>query len=926
MSRRFFASDRAVLAANAVIVSMAVCIAAVVLTVSPSHAQQPTSTQECDAAADVKILMLFDTSGSLRWTDPDERRMDGGIAALDDLRRLAAHYAGTTIVVAVDSFAGGYDEGQWLVVDSEPGSRMNAALRARVRDVATRDSGALTDYREAINGADRRMAAWSDSSCRLVFWFTDGAHDSVRRTEGVLTPAESEQIDALCAPGSAGDRLNRSGVEVHAVHLAPSPGDELPETLRRLYGQSDLLCGQRLDGDIVAVQDTAKLVRKVSGIVEDSLFEAIEQPGETYACTADSQQAGSDRSVCEYEFTIASDTQAFSMFIELKDLEDPNDIEVLMRQPGIDHEMPIGFVYNDPEPKRHPPTNLLTRSPTTNWRQIMAHKAFTSSWGPDQAERRDHWHGEWTVVFRGSESALARVTPPRVTLEGTPQLLANLNGNSIAGEVLIDEIQGDPEFLQSFRGQVKLSVESETNVDGFTVGSQDGYFVSEEDGLRWSVQRITDALLSVPGMADHLKSSDGEVRVKARLVQDLEWDDLRQGWEFPKSVRTVSVNIDRVAWAEDAQRHPSISGVSAASPVSETGEFNVEAVPGSMPGALTLNEVTAMSADDENITVELSDSWYCDVPTDQPADCPPIVVDVHSDTDDVADFEFLFVAELHDSDSLIEQAERQGLGEEARGAYEPVNRTASAEATEINVVDSDERRLIFVTLLLIIAATAAALRLNSAWRGRRWAPLMNLYAVSIPVLHKDGEVVRLDGSSLTSSKEDEKSVALKLTQHISRGEAGQVRLRTDWRKPLSGGAPVITASAMNSECWSKQGKRKDKGIVGNTLRDGWAYQRQGDEDFLVVWDLPSDGYQAVKSAAEEAADVLNKDPDFLADAGTQTDTANADADGEPELSNDPLVQMNDMSLAAEPFNDPFAQMSKAPVDDPLEQSPNDPFN
>lgn len=75
MSRRGKCLTASVLAAL-------VLASALAVTSAPRHAQaQAQVTAACDATDAVRLLMLFDISGSLKETDPNARRRDGGLAA-----------------------------------------------------------------------------------------------------------------------------------------------------------------------------------------------------------------------------------------------------------------------------------------------------------------------------------------------------------------------------------------------------------------------------------------------------------------------------------------------------------------------------------------------------------------------------------------------------------------------------------------------------------------------------------------------------------------------------------------------------------------------------------------------------------------------------------------------------------------------------
>jgi len=207
---------------------------------------------QCVAAnRDLKVLFLVDESGSLRDTDPQNKRVDAIKAALSGLGFLQLGSDGgpdgpVQIDVSVAGFSVGYDEviGWQSLVNGDVSS-----LQQQSEVFADRNTGLDTDYLAALQGAQRSIAAHASQtgssdaskSCTAIFWFTDGEYDIENRNASTLnqyghtkdyapdinlsdpdsaTRLEDRGRQLLCEPLGILDQIRSSGLHVIVFSLS----------------------------------------------------------------------------------------------------------------------------------------------------------------------------------------------------------------------------------------------------------------------------------------------------------------------------------------------------------------------------------------------------------------------------------------------------------------------------------------------------------------------------------------------------------------------------------------------------------------------------------------------------------------------------------------------------------------------------------
>jgi von Willebrand factor type A domain len=182
-------------------------------------------------AKQVAVVLLIDESGSLKRTDPRNRRVVAVKSALDSLAGLAEREIGGSrpvVNVSMATFASDY---QTLVPWTRLGYSNLPALSTSAESLAQRNRGVDTDYAAALLGAQRALAEHQGVACRAVMWFTDGKYDIDARRNGQL-PTKSYAPNArttaelvtagqqlICQPKGLADQLRTQHIATIALAL-----------------------------------------------------------------------------------------------------------------------------------------------------------------------------------------------------------------------------------------------------------------------------------------------------------------------------------------------------------------------------------------------------------------------------------------------------------------------------------------------------------------------------------------------------------------------------------------------------------------------------------------------------------------------------------------------------------------------------------
>ena len=488
-------------------------------TVPPAADERPQAPAQCDPLG-VGVLMLYDTSSSLRRSDPQGQRKRGGRAALGDLQRIASEFDTTAVDVAVSGFASSYDAGTWQRLGNDDTSLIPADLADRFDTIASDDDGGFTDYRAALAGAAETFSAVPLAHCKRLIWFTDGVHDTERGSGSSLTGIESAEVDAMCAVGGANAELRRLGAQTTVVLLS-NGADGVPEPMLRLFGRSPTRdCPVPLQGEIAEAVDVSDLAGLLRSNVEDSTWEGIEAPPETVLCTA-ARTAGT----CTFAFEVPQDAPAFDIYVNLKHLDNPDVVTITAIPPSGKTVDPFEFGETR---EMHPGTGLLAWAATGRWRHISGHIAAADTAGETSDSGTPDWAGTWKLVFEGPDSDSVRVTPPRVVTHAVPDVTAAVSADG-------DTVTGTAGAVPNAEAAVVLRLGD----DDEPLGRSDGYRVAD-DGT-WQASGIREAA------TEALSRSGADLSlllpVTATVQYTIEWGTAVLVWEPTSRPAVVLVEL-----------------------------------------------------------------------------------------------------------------------------------------------------------------------------------------------------------------------------------------------------------------------------------------------------------------------------------------------------------------------------------------------
>lgn len=208
------AVNRSLVAVLAAAASLALPSAATAAVVRPAPLPSAAQTLSACVQNSGKLLVVasIDASGSIAYSDPDARRVDGVSAALIGLEQLAEQtgHRHVQVRVMLSSFAGAVQPGSWQTLS--PGTLGDVLAAARV--FATRDQGRDTDYVLALADARARLLAHAREvrrrtgvePCKAVLFVTDGKYRLSQRGGAIPLPRR-----VFYAPGTRLDARDGTG-------------------------------------------------------------------------------------------------------------------------------------------------------------------------------------------------------------------------------------------------------------------------------------------------------------------------------------------------------------------------------------------------------------------------------------------------------------------------------------------------------------------------------------------------------------------------------------------------------------------------------------------------------------------------------------------------------------------------------------------
>lgn len=333
---------------RAVLVVIASLLALVASPAVPAGLAQPVPTAAPSAYDTVSsclrerghllVLALIDESGSLRSTDPDNRR----VAALEAALRSFAQFGrgpdssdAPTIELQLAGFATDFTE-------ASPWSPLNrdtlSDVERRAESFAGRNGGRDTDFAAALDGArasfvrkeSEVIAGGRPAPCRLLLLFTDGQYDieprdgpSPRYARDIPLRDDKRVEEAgrrfLCDPGGIADQLRASETVVVAIALRPDAPPAPDQAFLRDIAEGQVsggaACGQLRapPGVLVEAQGLAGLLEAFDTAVTQALGGTrVDSPPDTPVCAPTAVDAR-----CERTFQVDAALSEFHILVNL---------------------------------------------------------------------------------------------------------------------------------------------------------------------------------------------------------------------------------------------------------------------------------------------------------------------------------------------------------------------------------------------------------------------------------------------------------------------------------------------------------------------------------------------------------------------------------------------------------------------------------
>lgn len=153
-----------------------------------------------DQTGRLDVLMLIDSSQSLKTTDPNDLRADIFATSVAKLHSLSNN---AQIRLQISTWAENYDVLQdWTNLNDFDNKELNNFITSIRTGIANSDNGVATDWLYAIEEANKELRKQKDQNpknCQTIFWFTDGAIQTpIRDVNGnYLSDATGDELNSL---------------------------------------------------------------------------------------------------------------------------------------------------------------------------------------------------------------------------------------------------------------------------------------------------------------------------------------------------------------------------------------------------------------------------------------------------------------------------------------------------------------------------------------------------------------------------------------------------------------------------------------------------------------------------------------------------------------------------------------------------------
>lgn len=366
------------------------------------------------AAKSAQVLLLIDTSGSLKETDPQGARVTAATYLVDQLADFATE-SGAAIDVAVAGFSESYrQEIDWTRLDKAS----VAGITAGLKKFADYDDGPDTDYWAALNGAQsalgkRRPAEAGAQSCQVLAWFTDGKIDfsqhpgtqkpyapgqDLGSPEGVAATVAAAK-ESICRPGGLADQLRSSGIVTFGIGLAPDGQNSADFDVLK-----SIVTGEpTVAGECGAIRTPTPGAFYLASNIDELLFafDAFSTPGQPPQRTEAGVCPGT--AVCEnakHRFTLDRSVRSVSV---LASADSSGLMPVLVPPTGPPQDLKPGAA-----------ATLDIGGVTVNYRWLSDKSVTFHMTNPEAPA----WQGQWALVFEDPTSASAARTKTSIHISG----------------------------------------------------------------------------------------------------------------------------------------------------------------------------------------------------------------------------------------------------------------------------------------------------------------------------------------------------------------------------------------------------------------------------------------------------------------------------------------------------------------------------
>lgn len=387
----------------------------------PTEEQPLRDAPQCQAGESVRLLLLMDTSGSLKSSDPNERRWSGARSAVEALSQVASANPDVDVQLYIASFDSDYTtHSGWIKMGTQ---QAYAEAVEAVSDTIS-DDGIWTNYGAALAGTHESLTRHRRASCDIILWFTDGAHDTHKGT----SPREAKEIDGICEPSGPAGKLKEHGAFAVAVELVDPPAAPAA-TLRRIVGGTRGAECSYIPGYVISTDDVDALADLLSLTASLVAWKAVDPPPVPLSRCVPPPE---DQSGCVFRFDISDSVDAFELYMQ--DLSGTSPRRMTITAPdGTENQVswpdspgfaPVGSL------------SLLAESvPARSWAKIIAHRAALPKGHP--------WAGEWTVHYPSDFDASVRInertTPPvSVAISDSGDLTVGSHADALIAYLQVD--------------------------------------------------------------------------------------------------------------------------------------------------------------------------------------------------------------------------------------------------------------------------------------------------------------------------------------------------------------------------------------------------------------------------------------------------------------------------------------------------------